>query len=47
LPPLLFVILTGATLIYLTIERPLEIIFSFAVIGAGAIAYLLSKRFER
>jgi APA family basic amino acid/polyamine antiporter len=46
LPPLLFVILTGATLIYLTIERPLEIIFSFAVIGAGAIAYLLSKRFE-
>jgi|TARA_B110000902_G_scaffold267056_1_gene357875 APA family basic amino acid/polyamine antiporter len=47
LPPLLFVALTGGTLIYLTIERPVEIIFSFVVIGAGAIAYLLSKRFER
>jgi APA family basic amino acid/polyamine antiporter len=47
LPPLLFVSLTGATLIYLTIERPVEIMFSFVVIGAGAIAYLLSKRFER
>jgi APA family basic amino acid/polyamine antiporter len=47
LPPLLFVALTGGTLIYLTIERPVEIIFSFFVIGAGAIGYLLSKRFER
>ncbi|MFT6757503.1 MAG: APA family basic amino acid/polyamine antiporter [Chitinophagales bacterium] len=47
LPPLLFVALTGGTLIYLTIERPVEIIFSFVVIGAGAIAYLLSQRFER
>jgi APA family basic amino acid/polyamine antiporter len=46
LPPLLFVILTGATLIYLTIERPLEIIISFAVIAAGAVAYLIMTHWE-
>jgi APA family basic amino acid/polyamine antiporter len=47
LPPLLFVVLTSATLIYLTIERPVEIIFSCAVLLTGAILYLLTQRWER
>jgi APA family basic amino acid/polyamine antiporter len=47
LPPLLFIVLTGATLIYLTIERPLEIIFSCAVLAAGAILYLLTQYWEK
>jgi APA family basic amino acid/polyamine antiporter len=46
LPPLLFVVLTSATLIYLTIERPVEIIFSCAVLLTGAILYLLTQRWE-
>ena len=46
LPPVIFVMLTGATLIYLTIERPLEIIFSVTVMVTGGLAYFATRYWE-
>lgn len=43
LPALIFLLVTGATLAYLAIERPVEILFSLGLIGTGALAYLLSR----
>jgi APA family basic amino acid/polyamine antiporter len=43
LPPLIFIVVTGWTLIYLVFERPVEILFSVGVIITGAIGYFFAK----
>lgn len=43
LPPAIFVSLTAVTLVYLAIERPVEIVFSAAVIAVGGLAYVATR----
>jgi basic amino acid/polyamine antiporter, APA family len=47
IPPILFIALTAVTLIYLSFERPVEILFSLGVIVTGGLGYLLSTRSSR
>lgn len=41
--PIIFLVLTAWTLIYVVIERPVEVAFSAALIGAGALIYILTR----
>ncbi|MAF83036.1 MAG: amino acid permease [Gammaproteobacteria bacterium] len=45
LPPIIFIGVTGWTLVYLVIERPVEILFSVGIIATGAAGYFMAKRF--
>lgn len=47
LPPILFLIVTAWTLIYIVIERPVEAFVSLALIVSGAIFYLIARRWEK
>ena len=47
LTPIVFLGLTGWTLTFLAIERPVEIAWAGAVIAAGAVFYALTRRLER
>lgn len=46
IPPIIFILVTSWTLFYLAIERPVEVLFSAAVILTGAAGYLIAKRGE-
>ncbi|MFT5690917.1 MAG: APA family basic amino acid/polyamine antiporter [Oceanicoccus sp.] len=46
LPPLIFIAVTGWTLVYLAIERPFEVFFGVCVIVLGAIGYLIARRWD-
>jgi len=43
LPPIIFIAITGWTLLYLVIERPVEILFSVGVIVTGIVGYYFSR----
>lgn len=45
--PAIFLLLTGWTLVYLMVERPQEVAFGLAVVGAGLLLYLASAWWER
>ncbi len=40
LPPLVFLLVTGWTLVYIAIERPAEALWSMAILAAGVVMYL-------
>ena len=42
LPPLVFLIVTGWTLVYIAWQRPTEALWGMAIIAAGAVLYFLS-----
>ncbi len=44
-PPLIFLLLTGWTLVYLFLQRPLEAGLSLGLIFIGLIFYIISRRF--
>lgn len=44
LPPLIYLALTGWTLYFVLATRPVEVLFAFAIIGSGLMAYSLSAR---
>jgi APA family basic amino acid/polyamine antiporter len=46
LPPLLYLLLMGWTLIFTLLSRPVEGLFSLAIIGSGAGLYYVSSRFS-
>jgi len=46
LPPIIFISLTGWTLIYLVIDHPIELAFSAGLIFSGLIGYWLVRRGE-
>ena len=43
LPPLIFLAITGWTLVYTISQRPVEAIMSLGIIGSGALAYWLTN----
>jgi len=47
LPPLIFLGITGWTLVYIVLQRPVEAMISLAIIGSGACFYLLSSALSR
>ena len=47
LPPVIFITLTGLTLTYLAIERPVEILFSASVIVTGCLAYFATRHWNK
>ena len=44
LPPLIFLSITGWTLLYIVLQRPIEALISLAIIGSGAVLYMGSRR---
>jgi APA family basic amino acid/polyamine antiporter len=44
LPPLVFLGVTGWTLIYILIEKPMEGLWGLAIVGSGGLFYLLTRR---
>jgi len=47
LPPIIFIGVTSWTLIYLAIDRPVEVLFSLAVVLIGAAGYWLARRYQQ
>ena len=47
IPPLIFLAVTGWTLVYITIARPLESLAGLAIIGLGVICYFVVRRMPR
>jgi len=47
LPPIIFIAITLVTLVYLTIQSTMEIIFSVTLIALGAIGYWLTKKYSK
>ena len=43
LPPIIYLALTGWTLWFVLMNRPVEVLFSFAIIGSGLIVYSLTQ----
>ena len=43
-PPLIYLVLTGWTLYFVLINRPIEVLFSFMIIVSGGILYLISSK---
>ncbi len=43
-PPLIYLVLTGWTLYFVLINRPVEVLFSFMIIASGGILYLISSK---
>ena len=43
-PPLIYLVLTGWTLYFVLINRPVEVLFSFMIIVSGGILYLISSK---
>ncbi len=46
LPPIIFLMITAVTLVYLTLQNTEEIAFSAAVIIIGAVGYFLTKKYS-
>ena len=46
LPPLIFLGVTGWTLLYVVKQRPIEALMCFGIVVSGAIFYRLSRMFE-
>ena len=44
LPPLIFLSITGWTLLYIVLQRPIEALISLAIIVSGAVLYLGTRR---
>ena len=47
IPPLIFLAVTGWTLVYITIARPLESLAGLAIIGLGVVCYFAVRRMPR
>ncbi|MDA8752780.1 amino acid permease [Halieaceae bacterium] len=47
LPPLVFLSITGWTLLYVVLERPVEAGIALAIVISGVVFYLLSRRLSR
>jgi len=47
LPPLIFLAITGWTLLYIVLQRPAEAIISGAIVASGALFYWLSATLSR
>lgn len=47
LPPLVFLAITGWTLAYILLERPVEGLAGVGIVVSGAVFYFLSRRFAR
>ena len=47
LPPIIFMLLTGWTLIYILKERPQEGLMGIALVGIGGLIYWVSARFDK
>jgi APA family basic amino acid/polyamine antiporter len=47
LPALLFLAITGWTLVYIVVQRPVEAMISLAIITSGAVFYFLSASLSR
>ncbi len=43
IPPIIYLTLTGWTLWFVLINRPIEVLFSFGIMGSGLIVYFLSR----
>ena len=43
LPPLVFLLVTGWTLVFIALQRPTEALWGMAIIAAGAVLYFLSR----
>ena len=41
--PLVFLAITGWTLVYIVLQRPIEALISVVIIATGAVFYLLSR----
>jgi APA family basic amino acid/polyamine antiporter len=44
LPPLIFLLITGWTLLYIVLQRPIEAMICVGIVGSGALFYLASSR---
>ena len=44
LPPLVFLSITGWTLAYILLERPVEGLAGLGIVASGAVCYFLSRR---
>lgn len=44
LPPLIFLAITGWTLLYIVLQRPIEALISLVIIASGAVFYLGTRR---
>lgn len=44
LPPVIFLAITGWTLLYIVLQRPIEAMICVGVVGSGALFYLWSRR---
>lgn len=44
LPPIVFLLITGWTLLYIVLQRPIEAMISVAIVASGALFYLVSQR---
>ena len=47
IPPLIFLAVTGWTLVYITIARPMESLAGLAIIGLGVVCYIGVRRMPR
>jgi len=47
LPPLLFLLITGWTLLYVVLQRPAEAMIAIAIVASGAAFYFLSRALGR
>jgi len=47
LPPLVYLALTGWTLAFVLLNKPVEALFGLALIGSGLVLYVLSARFAK
>jgi len=43
LPPLLFLLITGWTLLYVVLQRPIEAMITLSIVASGAVFYLVSR----
>ena len=46
IPPLVYIAITIVTLIYLTIENPIEIAFCLGLITTGILGYFLTRKYS-
>jgi APA family basic amino acid/polyamine antiporter len=43
LPPLVFLVVTGWTLVYILMERPVEGLWGLTIVGSGGVFYVLTR----
>ena len=44
LTPIIFLIITGWTLLYVVLQRPIEAMITLSIVGSGAVFYFVSQR---